>query len=80
MFQRTTENHFGKQNHYFMKELSIHNEYLKNSVLAPNHITVNYLHFALISMEIEIIDSFQIKPYKNNYAVPLLPDRVLWKR
>ena len=28
-FQRTTENHFGEQNHYFLKEFSIHNEYIK---------------------------------------------------
>ena len=41
-----------------MKEWSIHNEYiklvLKSSVLAPNHIAINYMHFALIATETEI--------------------------
>ena len=53
----------------------MHNEYiklvLKSSVFSPNDITVNYLHFALISMEAEFIDTFQIMPYKDNYATPL---------
>ena len=55
-------------------EQSSHIEYInlvsKSSVLAPNHITVNYLHFAL-SIETEIIDNFQINPYQDNSAVPL---------
>ena len=53
---------------------SSHIEYInlvsKSSVLAPNHITVNYLHFAL-SIETEIIDNFQFNPYQDNSAVPL---------
>ena len=38
-----------------MKEWSIHNEliklFLKSIDLAANHITINYLHFALIAMK-----------------------------
>ena len=53
-------NNFGKQYPLLMKERRIHNDknklFLKSSFLAPTHITVNYLHFALISMEIEYID------------------------
>ena len=52
------------------------NWFWKISVIAPNHITVNYLDFALISMETKFIDNFQ---YKDNYAVPLRPDCVLWE-
>ena len=40
-----------------MKELSIPRKLMKlvfkKSVSAPSHITVNYLHFALVSMETE---------------------------
>ena len=61
---------------------SIHNEYInlvfKSSVLAPNHITVNYLQFALYRKK-KFIDNFQINPYQDNSAVPLWPDCVLWK-
>ena len=60
LLQHATENNFGKQKNiaFNEKKMSIHNEYitlfLKSSVLAPNHITVKCLHFALISMETEI--------------------------
>ena len=41
---------------------------------APNHITVNYMHFALIdntNWKQKFIDNLKIKPYKDNSAVPL---------
>ena len=46
---------------------------LKRSVLrvAPKRITINYLHFALISMETEFINNFQIKPYLDSSNVTL---------
>ena len=53
----TLEDNFGKQKQHKMKELSIPREFmnlvLKMSVSAPSHITVKYLHFALVSMETE---------------------------
>ena len=58
LFQHTTENNFGKRKQHLMKKWSIHNEknslVSKSSVLAPKHITVNYLLFAL-SMETGIL-------------------------
>ena len=44
---------------------------MKSRVLVPKHITENYLNFALISRETEFIETFQIKPYKDNSSVPL---------
>ena len=58
LFQHTTENNLWRQKQHIMKVWSIYNEQiklvLKNSVLAPKHITINYLNFALIAMETEI--------------------------
>ena len=46
---------------------------LKKSVSAPNHITVNYLHFTLVSMlwKPKIFDNFQSKPHLKYAAVVL---------
>ena len=48
---------FGKQKQHAMKELSIPSELmhlvLKNCVSAPSYNALNYLHFALVSMETE---------------------------
>ena len=56
-FLHATGDNFGKQNKHKMKELSKPRELmklvLKTSVSALSHITVNYLHFALVSMETE---------------------------
>ena len=56
-FMHATGDYFGKQKQHKMKELSIPRGLmklvLKKSVSAPSHITVNYLHFALVSMETE---------------------------
>ena len=54
-----------------MKELIIPRELmklvLKKSVSAPSDITVNYLHFALVSMETErIFDNFKVKGVQKN--------------
>ena len=57
LFLQTIGDNFGQQKQNKMKELSIPHELmnvvLKKSVLAPSHITVNYLHFTLVSMETE---------------------------
>ena len=70
-----TGDNFGKQKYHKMKELSISRELmklvLKKSVSAPSHITVNYLHFALVSMETKHFDNFQSMPHLNNSAVVL---------
>ena len=54
-FLHATGDNFGKQKQHKMKELSIPSELmklvLKKSVSAPSNITVNYPHFALVSME-----------------------------
>ena len=59
LFLHTIEDNFGKQNQHKMKEMSIPCEkmilVLKKSASSPSCITVNYLHFALVSMEIEIL-------------------------
>ena len=64
-----------KKKKHKMKELSIPRELMKlvliKSVSAPSHITVNYLHFALVSMETEIFDNFQSKPHLNDSVVAL---------
>ena len=56
-FLHTIGDNFGKQEQHGMKELSrpreLMNLVLKKSVSAPSHITVNYLHFTLVSMETE---------------------------
>ena len=56
-FLHATGDNFGKQKQHKMKELRIPRKLmklvLKNSVSAPSHSTVNYLHFALVSMETE---------------------------
>ena len=44
-------------------------EFFLKSVTAPRHITDNYLHFALVSMEMIIFDNFQSKPHLNNSAL-----------
>ena len=51
------EDNFAKLKQQTMKELSIHREQmnLEKSVLALSHITVNYLHFRLVSMETTIL-------------------------
>ena len=52
-----TGDNFGKQKQHKMKELIIPRKLMKlvfkKSVSAPSHITNNYLHFALVSMETE---------------------------
>ena len=57
LFLHVTGDNFGKQKQHKIKELSIPRELikliLKKSVSAPSHITVNCLHFALVSMETE---------------------------
>ena len=57
-----------------MKELSIPLELmhlvLKKCVSAPSHNTLNYLHFAMVSME-KILDNFQSKPHLNISAAEL---------
>ena len=59
LFLHTAENNFGEQKEHVMKEWSIHNEYtslvLKNSWITLKGITVHFLHFALISMDTEIL-------------------------
>ena len=54
----TIENTVGKQKQYKMQELSIPREHmnlvLEKSASALRRITVEYLHFALVSMEIGI--------------------------
>ena len=56
-FLHATGDNFGKQKQHKMKELSIPRKLmklvLKKGASAPSHITVNYLHFALVSMETE---------------------------
>ena len=56
-FLHATGDNFGWQKQHKMKELSIPRELMKlvfkKIVSAPSHITVNYLHFALVSMETE---------------------------
>ena len=58
LFLHTIES-FEERTEHGIKERSIPNQYsslvLKNSVLALTGITVHYLHFALISMETEIL-------------------------
>ena len=44
---------------------------LKKIVSALSHITVNYLHFALVSIESKLFDNFQSKPHLNYLAVVL---------
>ena len=50
---------FGKQKQHEMKELSIPHELMhfvvKKCVSAPSYNALNYLHFALVSMETEIL-------------------------
>ena len=61
-FLHATGDNFGKQKQHKIKELIIPRKLmkfvLKQSVSAPSHITVNYLHFALVSMETEILWQF----------------------
>ena len=56
-FLPTIGYNFGKQKQHEMKELSIPRElmhlFLKKCVSAPSHTTLNYLHFALNSIETE---------------------------
>ena len=56
-FLPTLGDNFGKQKQHEMKELSIPRELmhlvLKKCVSALSHDTLNYLHFALVSMETE---------------------------
>ena len=56
-FLYTLGGNFGKPKQHEMKELSIPRELmhfvLKKIVSAPSHNTLNYLHFALVSMETE---------------------------
>ena len=56
-FLQIIGDNFGKQKQHEMKELSIPRELmhlvLKKCVSAPSHNTLNYLHFALVSMETE---------------------------
>ena len=56
-FLHARGDNFGEQKQHKMKELSIPGELmklvLKKSVPAPSHMTVNYLHFTLASMETE---------------------------
>ena len=56
-FLHATGDNFGKQKQHKMEELSISRKLmklvLKKSVSASSHFTVNYLHFALVSMETE---------------------------
>ena len=56
-FLQATGDNFDKEKQHKMKELSIPRELmkfvLKKSVSAPSHITVNYQHFAVVSMETE---------------------------
>ena len=70
-FLRATGDNFEKQKQHKMKELSIPRELikvvLKKSVSAPSHITVNYLHFALVSMKPKIFNNFQSNPHLNNH-------------
>ena len=58
-----------------MKELRIPREFmhlvLKKCVSNPSHNTLNYLHFALVSMEIEMLGYFQSKPNLNISAAEL---------
>ena len=53
------KNNFQEQKQHLMKEWSIPDEYmslvLKNSVIALNGITVQYLLLSLISMETQIL-------------------------
>ena len=44
---------------------------LKKSVPSLSSITVNYLHFALVSMEPKIFDNFLKKTYLDNSSVTL---------
>ena len=57
LFLHTLGDNIGKQKQHKMKELSISREsmklVLKNSVSVPSHITLNLLHFVLVSMETE---------------------------
>ena len=57
LFLNTLGDTFGKQKQHEMQELSISRELvhlvLKKSVSAPSHIILNYLNFALVSMETE---------------------------
>ena len=66
---------FGEQKQHEMKELSIPRELmhlvLKKCVSAPSYNALNYLHFALVSMEPKILDSFQSKPHLNISAAEL---------
>ena len=58
-----------------MKELSIPRELmhlvLKKCVSAPSYNSLNDLHFALVSMETEILDNFQSLSHLNIYAAEL---------
>ena len=59
LFLQTLGDNFGKQKQHEMKELSIPRELmllvLKKCVSAPSYNSLNYLHFALVSMETENI-------------------------
>ena len=56
-FLHTLEDNFWKEKQHEMKELSIPRELmhlvLKKFVSAPSRNTLNYLHFALVSLETE---------------------------
>ena len=58
-FLHAIVDNFGKQKQHKMKEMSILRELMnlvfKNNVSALGNITGNYLHFALVSMENEIL-------------------------
>ena len=59
-FLHTLGDNFGKQKQHEMKELSIPRELmhlvLKKCASALCHNTLNYLHFALVSMETENLE------------------------
>ena len=52
---------------------------LKKIVTTQGHITVNYLHFALVSMEPKFFDNFQNKQDLNASVVMLWPHYVFRK-
>ena len=61
LFLHTTENNFVERKEHEMKKWRIPNVYTslifkkKKSVLAMNGITVHFLHFALVSVETNIL-------------------------
>ena len=57
LFLHNLGDNFGKQKQHEMKELSIPRElmhlFMKKCVSPPSYNALNYLHFALVSMETE---------------------------